>query len=399
MAANLHRSTPPVLGQLLLAALMAALVGAVVVLPTSRAAFVDTTDNGANSAAADACFPSATVQSGTASNTANGTQTIGISSIDTTKAFLLFSTRHSSNRPVGAMLGGQIASATTIEFVRVTNEGVPAAIDIQWYVVEYSCGVNVQRGTVAQSATTLNVAITPVAATDQAFVTYSKSSGSTDTAWGSNEWVLIDLTSTSNVQLRSNLAAASHTIYWQVVEFADASRIFVQRGTTTIPTASSSTTVTLPTAVDTGASFALVSLRTDVSNTYLDEVMLRTRLLSSTSLQLTRGFADNGPTEIGWQVIELDDRSTAQHGFTTLTGGDGSNTVSIGSVDLGRATAFSGTQNGAGQNGGYQDYFNDDIIGEGSATFGFASSSQVSVQRNSTLDQSSFGWQVVEWGQ
>lgn len=399
MAANLHRPRSPVLGQLLLAALMAALIGAVVVLPTSRAAFVDTTDNSTNSVAADGCFPSATVQSGTASNTANGTQTVTISSVDTSKAFLLFSTRHNSNRPVGSVLGGQIASSTTIEFVRVTNEGSPSAIDIQWYVVEYSCGVNVQRGTVTQSGTTVNVAITPVAATDQAFVTYSKTVGSTDTTWGSNEWVLVDLTSTSNVQLRSNLAASNHTVYWQVVEFTDPSRISVQRGTTTIPTASTSTTVTLPTAVDTGASFALTSLRTDVDTTYVDEVLLRTRLLSSTSLQLTRGFGDNGPTEIGWQVIELGDRSTVQHGFTTMSGGDGSNTVSISSVDLARATVFSGSQNGSGQNGGYQDYFNDDLIGDGSATFGFSSSSQIAVQRNSTQDQGSFGWQVVEWGQ
>lgn len=32
------------------------------------------------------------------------------------------------------------------------------------------------------------------------------------------------------------------------------------------------------------------------------------------------------------------------------------------------------------------------------ATFGFNSSTQISVQRNSTQDAGSFGWQVVEWG-
>lgn len=398
MAAKPRRSPTPVLGQFALAALTLAMLGAVALLPASRAAFVDTTTNGPNSAAADACFPSATVQSGTATNSASGTQTVTISSVDPAKAFLIFSTRHNSNRPVGSVLGGQIASATTIEFHRNTNEGPPSDIDIQWYVVEYACGVNVQRGSVSQSSTAVNVAISAVAATDQAFVTYSKSAATTDTTWGSNEWVLADLTSTTNLQFRSNQANSAHTIYWQVVEFTDPSRISVQRGTTTIPTASNSTTVTLPTSVDTTASFVLVSIRTDVSNTYIDETMLRSRLLSSTSLQLSRGFADNGPTEIGWQVIELNDRSTVQHGQATMSGGDGSDTVTISSVDLGRATAFSGSQNGGGQNGGLQSYFDDDIIGDGSATFGFASSTQLSIQRNSTQDTGSFGWQVVEWG-
>ncbi len=396
MAASLHRSPAPVLGQFLLAALMAAMIGAVVVLPRSRAAFVDTTSAVGNTAVAAACFYSPTVQSGTTTNSANGTQTVSISSVDPTRAFLLFSTRHNSNQPRGSFIGGEIASATTVEFNRNTSESTPADIDIRWYVVEYSCGVQVQRGTIDQTSTTVNATITPVAALSQAFVTYSKTVASSDSTWGTNDAVMVDLTSTTNVEARAEVADSAHTIYWQVVEFTDAAMISVQRGNTSIPNGSSGVTVTLPTAVDTSKAFPLVSSRVD--DGLLDELLLRTRLLSSTSLEIARAFTDNDINEISWQVVELLDGSSVQHFHTLLSPGTASSTVTVSSVDLTRATAFAGTQNGGGQNGGRTTYFSDDIIGVASATFSFSSATQVSIARSSTVDFGSMGWQVVEWG-
>src|SRR4051812_31715184 len=44
------------------------------------------------------------VQSGTAVNSANGIQTISISSVDMTKSVLIFQTRSNSNRPVGSLV-------------------------------------------------------------------------------------------------------------------------------------------------------------------------------------------------------------------------------------------------------------------------------------------------------
>ena len=63
------------------------------------------------------------VQSGTATNSANGTQTVTISSIDTTKSFLVFQTRSTGDRPVNTTVRGRLASATTIEFERSPTKG------------------------------------------------------------------------------------------------------------------------------------------------------------------------------------------------------------------------------------------------------------------------------------
>ena len=133
------------------------------------------------------------MQSGTAVSTANGTQTITISSVDITKSFLIFQTRSSGDRPVNSTVRGRLASATTIEFERSTNEGAPLAIDIQWYVATFGSGVTVQRGAATMSALTVNVAITAVAAMNQAFVLWSMTPNATELENGSDDIIAGDL--------------------------------------------------------------------------------------------------------------------------------------------------------------------------------------------------------------
>src|SRR3954462_15188734 len=152
------------------------------------------------------------VQSGTAVNTANAIQTITISSVDTTKSVLIFQTRSNGNRPVQSEVRGRLQTATTIQFERATNEGAPATINIQWYVVTFGSGVNVQRGETTQSATSTNVTITAVASLSQAFVLWSKTAVSTDAGWDSDDPVLGELTTTTNLQFRANTANAGHII-------------------------------------------------------------------------------------------------------------------------------------------------------------------------------------------
>src|SRR6185295_143189 len=138
------------------------------------------------------------VQSGTAVNTANGNQTIGISSVDTTKSVLIFQARSNSNRAVASEVRGRLQTSTTIQFERVTNEAPPAAINIQWYVVTFGSGVTVQRGETTQSATSKDVTITAVGAVARAFVLWSKTAGSADTGWNSDDPVVGELTTTTN---------------------------------------------------------------------------------------------------------------------------------------------------------------------------------------------------------
>ncbi len=73
--------------------------------------------------------------------------------INPAQSALFFDSSHDSNRPTSSAVAGRIASATTLEFVRATNEATPGTMTIRWYVVQWSSGVSVQRGVQAQNGT------------------------------------------------------------------------------------------------------------------------------------------------------------------------------------------------------------------------------------------------------
>ena len=81
------------------------------------------------------------VQTGTAVSNANGTLTVPISAINPAQSILFFETSSDSDRPPGSTVRGTIASATTLTFIRVTDEVAPAPINIRWYVATFASGV------------------------------------------------------------------------------------------------------------------------------------------------------------------------------------------------------------------------------------------------------------------
>ncbi len=260
------------------------------------------------------------VQTGTVISNANGTLTVPIpTAVNMTQSFLIFNTRHNSNRPVGSMVRGRIATPGTLEFVRVTNEGTPVPITIRWYVVEFSSGVRVQRGSINQTATVMNVPLaTPVASLAQAFVTWSKTPGIGDGIWGQDDPILGDLTATNNLQFRVDNANGNHVIWWQVIEFTNPADILVQRGTTSLTGGGgggSSVNVTLPTPVDTTKTFVLVGYRTGGTGSDVGRRMLRARLLNPTTINIDRSIAGGSDpiTEISWQAVQLNN-AVVQHG-------------------------------------------------------------------------------------
>jgi hypothetical protein len=340
------------------------------------------------------------VQTGTAVSTSAGTVTVPITSVDTTRSFLVFQMRSNSNRPVGSYFRGRLASATSVEFVRATNEATPAQVDIRWYVVSFASGVRVQRGEVAQTAATINVPIAAVAAVNQAFVLWSKSADAADQTWGLNDPVLGELTSTTNLQLRVDGANAGHTIAWQVVEFTNAADITVQKGSiATMTGATTSVTATLGTAVDPSRTFVLVGFRSGSSSAGVGGRMLRAQLTNSTTITIDRSIAGapDNLTEIVWQAVELKDGSQVQRGSEPFASGVAQKIVALGSpVDPQRSVAFASVQSGAGQSMGRSPYATDDVIGVGSVTMALAPT-QITMDRNSTVAAADVGWFVVQF--
>ena len=363
----------------------------------ANASFTTSTSAGA-SASSKACFSRATVQSGTATSTANATTTVTITSVNTTTSFLIFSTSDNLNRPVAEEIGGQIASATTLQFLRVTNEASPVTVTIAWSVISYHCGIKVQSGSVAETATTIDVAITAVNSITAAFVTYSKTPASTDTSYNNNDPLIAELTTTSNLEIRIDSAASTHTIYWQVIEFTDPTMINVQKGTTSLTGATTSTTATLGTAVNTTHTFLVVSTHSSGTGTDIGSGQVRGQLTNATTVTLDRSAANYDVTEISWQAIELNDGSTVQAGTTTLGSGTATTTATLTAITLARTSAFASTETGGGQTAGRTSDTTSGIVGVASVTTVVSSTTQLTLTRANTTAATDIAWFVVSWG-
>jgi hypothetical protein len=340
------------------------------------------------------------VQSGTAVSSSNGTLTVPISSIDPARSFLVFQVRHDSNRPVAALLRGRIASATSLEFVRVTDEVTPVATTIQWYVASFASGVTVQRGEVAQATQTIDVPIAAVAAVNQAFVTWSKTPIASDGTWDTNDPLVAELTSTTNLQFRVNFETAAHIIWWQVIEFTNPADITVQKGSiATMTGATTSVTATLGSAVDVGRTFVLVGFRSSGAGADVGSRMLRARLTDSTTITIDRAVSGTPDdiTEIVWQAVELKDGSSVEGGSESFSGGTAQRVVSLArSFDPGRSLALASVQAAGGQNMGRTPYVADDVLGVASFTMALGAT-QLTIDRGSTAAAADVGWFAVQF--
>jgi hypothetical protein len=340
------------------------------------------------------------VQSGSAINAVNGTVTVNILPVNMSRAFLMFTSRHNSSRPVGSEVRGRIAAPSQLEFIRSTDEVVPFPITIEWYVVEFKSGVKVQRGEVAQTSTNLNIPINPVATTNQAFVTWSKSPGYADQNWNYDDPFVMELTNTSNLQLRVDTASGTHTISWQVIEFTSPMDADVQTGSTNgMNGTSTSLNLTLQSPVNLNDSFALVGYRTPAGGADVGSRILRAQLTDSSTLMVDRGLSGSpdNMTEIFWQIVNLDRIGEVMSGSEGFGIGENQKTVTLArSINVSRSVAFASVQAVAGQNMGRSTYAGDDVPGVGSVSMNL-SANQIIMERANSSGDADIGWHVVEF--
>lgn len=338
------------------------------------------------------------VQSGTLTSSGLGLVSAVLpESVDPSRAFLLFTTRHSGVDAPDAMVRGRLASSTTVEFGRVT--GGTGDVEISWTVVEYFSGVSVQRGEVLQTSTSIDVTLgTAVSATDQAFVTTSKTPASADTGWDEDDPILAELTSTTNLQIRSGAANAGHRIWWQVIEFTNPAHILVQRGTTSLLAGDASDVIALPTGVDTSKSFVLIGHTTSGSGSDIGARVLRGRLVDANNLLVDRALSGDADDidEVAWQVVELNDGSSVTSASVVLSGGQATDTINIGAVDTTRAAAFVSGQASAGQSLGRSNYSGGAVLGEASVTLEI-SGNLLNIERESSNGDLELEYYIVEF--
>ncbi|HMZ37659.1 MAG TPA: hypothetical protein PLD60_13550, partial [Leptospiraceae bacterium] len=316
------------------------------------------------------------VQTGSTTSSANGTTTVTISAIDTSTSFLIFQATSAGDRPPGATIGGTIASSTTVDFERFTDglTTEPAVITIQYYVVTYPSGcASVQRGITNLNADPKNISISSVSSISQAMILFSRSTGTTENVYDSNNITTAYLTSTSN--LRIACAGPSNTnAYWQVVDFPYAS-IRNQSGSTSILGAATSASVPIS-SVDLSRSIVLTSLYDSGATGNIGANMVRAYLPDSTTLLIERddvGAPDN-LTRIDYQVIEFQDGTTVQRGNLAFSGGASNATLSLANaVDTSASAPFASFQFGPGQSSGKTPYTANDLVGMATATMTLSS--------------------------
>lgn len=357
---------------------------------------------GGNVFSSSECYDArlAGVQSGQVINTTSGIQSVSIAAVDPNASFLLFSVRSASNEPADSVVMGHLVGPTTLEFTRQSDAGAPPAITIEWSVVEYACGVSVQRGVVAGDNTSqIDVPITPVDPTTT-FVTGSFAPAANSTDHQLDELQAYELVGGNTVRIRTDPAQSfpvTAGFSWQAITFTAPGDAAVQRATTTLGPGSGVTTIPLGFPVDPETTLVIASTTSPSTGNDVGERLVRVRLLDSTTVEVARSVTTDA-VEVSVQVIELRDGSTVQRGIIDLAPAEFAASVTIAPVDLGRTVAVSTVISPGSLSGGSTDHVADDVVGEASAAVTLPNASTVSVERGSASSAASFPFQVITWG-
>jgi len=245
-----------------------------------------------------------TVQRGS-TNTTGTTTNVTITSVTTTKAWPIASSRKSVTSTI---TGQDIASVaiTSATNLAIVNTGWEEALTMAWQVIEYdNCTVALYThnktgaGTSNQTVTAVTTAKTLI------FATYSWDE---DPA-GANDLCRMYLSSTTNVAFTSvGWQAGTYVIKLYTVNISDA--VVVQRGDTSV---ASGNTVETPAISEVTTANSIVHVTSTFENTAgttantgagLNTVLYTASISSTTAVTLTRTTSGNAGT-CAWEVADF----------------------------------------------------------------------------------------------
>jgi hypothetical protein len=339
------------------------------------------------------------VQTGASSISVNGTVNVPITPVVPERSVLYYQARSGSDRPVGTVVRARIASANTLELARATDESPPARIDVRYYIVEYSNGVRVRRGSTVQGATTVNGSFSPdLASTAQAFVTWGKTAGATDYIWDWNDPNVVELRDLRTVQIRVDGIKVNHNVGWEVVELTNPADIAVQRGSLTLSTTALFGEATIaPVALD--KAFVLVGFRSPGDGNDMGARMLAATFNGASKVRVDRqitGGGNDNLDEVAWQAVELRDGSFVQAATVDIGSNLAAGRATLPTaVDPARTIAFASVEQGAGQSMGSTPYASGDQASVCSATL-TVSATEVQAERGFTSSSCRLATFVVQ---
>jgi len=255
--------------------------------------------------------------------TISGTSvSVAIDAVCKNQSFLVFSATTDDDDPGDFHVGGEITDETTLTFYKVTT-GSPSVTTIKWQVFEFASGVSVQHGSTAGVNGTDNITISAVTLANSFVIASGRKDGTT---LGNDDGYTVDLTTTTNLQLI--VAGGTYTeIYWQVIEYADAT---VQKVTGLLtdgglPTATSA----LGTPVVEGKTM-VISNHTIDTNIFPDDLP-RTELTGPSTVTYTRD-GTSGNLNFVTFVVEFTDNTVVERGLLAFPNNDVSEVVAIGNT-------------------------------------------------------------------
>lgn len=378
--------------------LVAASVGvAATVAGTAFSLYVGVDSVGANAFSTLPCFDArlGSVQKGQHTNSSAGTAAIPITAVDPTKSFLVFSASSNSNEADESIVMGELASATSIEFTRNTDNGAPSDVVVEWSVVEYDCGISVQRGRNTSTGTaSIDASIAGVdTASSFALLNGAPTAGDDDVGDEMSTVELFDAT-TLRITSSSNVPAGTE-FAWQVVTF-DAGDALTQQLDATLLDTESTATITLPTTVDPASTAIFATARWTGTGVDIGDRAVRASLVDGDTVEVFRSISDD-QVDLVIQVVEFTDGTTVRHGVLDLAAAELADTVTIPGVEVARSTVLSTVHTPFSASGGSTDASLDDVIGEASARMTLLDAQTVEVARDASTGAASFAWQAITW--
>jgi hypothetical protein len=309
-----------------------------------------------------------------------------LATIDTSASFLVFGINTSSNDPGESQVSGRILNATHLVFERTEAPDQTPAIQIQWYVAEFSQGVRVQRGSASMGSTTVNVPLTPID-TSRSFpiVTYRV----TGNIYDNTDYVRAKITNATNLEL--TMDATGGTAEWQVVEYGNAA---VQSDEIAFAAGDATRTAILS-PVNASKAWLLYTFQSATGTEALISQKLVYGILSN-STALTFNRNNTGQTlALSWYLVEFNDNTTVQRGSAELGPASIEQNQPLSPITLNASLAVGGHW----QRGGASNYSSDDNPGTGWFQLNLTNTTNLRIERGAALDSTAhLPWQVVSFG-
>lgn len=348
------------------------------------------------------CFDArvGSVQRGTTTSTADGITTETISAVEPTTSFVQWSVRSNSSKPGNSVVLADLSSATTIDFIRQTDTATPPPIVIEWTVVEYACGVTVQRGLVPGVGTSTQDIVVSSVDPAASFVIGGVVAEPITNAFDDNDQPVVELFGEDTVRFRlapSTAHQPAQTLGYQLVTFDDGGDATTQVVSTVLGSGTSVETVTLPSPVNPTTTMLIATAASPNLGGAIGDRVVRVRLIDESTLEIQRGLTV-GTVDVNVQVVELLEGSMVQHGVVTLIPSQTTEVVPIAPVDFTRSSVGSTSLAAGAASVGSTDEASSGEVGEALIAARLIDSTNLTIERTAADSTSSFAWQVVTWG-